>query len=323
MQAWGGVFALGSPQQRPGHPGRGGALHHGGDWRRGEAPHTAARHAVRAGPFAAAAAAALGARGRRAAPATEDPVFRWLAKVLRGRWAGEVLDAGTGPDSLQWLATAGREAESLTAVTACEGMFATLEDESCDFLDSARDQVLLGNWKDKDFLWGKSYDLVLADYLLGAVDHFAPFFQVGLLKRLAELTKPSGLLVLVGKEPEELRSSDEISQLALDVENFRDAVMILGRQRPYREMPRSWCSQQLWSLNFELVKGRVFPRRLTTAKVMRNLDWAEEELERVENELRQDLQRHLGLLRQRVESSQLEGHSFGQDYALVLQKRGP
>lgn len=33
---------------------------------------------------------------------------------------------------------------------------------------------------------------------------------------------------------QELRSSDEISQLALDVENFRDAVMILGRQRPYR-----------------------------------------------------------------------------------------
>lgn len=54
----------------------------------------------------------------------------------------------------------------------------------------------------------------LADFLqkqvskglrLGAVDFFAPYFQVGLLKRLTTLTKSKGLLLLVGKEPEEQR----------------------------------------------------------------------------------------------------------------------
>lgn len=43
---------------------------------------------------------------------------------------------------------------------------------------------------------------------------------------------------------QELRSSDEISQLVLDVENFRDAVMILGRQRPYRQVDALWPSAQ-------------------------------------------------------------------------------
>lgn len=38
-----------------------------------------------------------------------------------------------------------------------------------------------------------------------------PLEQVGLLKRLAELTKPSGLLVLVGKEPEEIRAGSACS----------------------------------------------------------------------------------------------------------------
>lgn len=44
-------------------------------------------------------------------------------------------------------------------------MYATLE-ESFDFLDPQRDQVLLGNWKDEELLKGRSYDVVLADYLL-------------------------------------------------------------------------------------------------------------------------------------------------------------
>eukprot|EP00435_Cladocopium_sp_Y103_P016022 s2998_g4.t1 len=207
--------------------------------------------------FTAAAAAALVRRGNKAAPTTEDPIFRWLSKVLAKRNLGQVLDAG--PDSLTWLAR--QQVESLTAVTACDGMYATLEDEVMDFLDPSRDEVLVGNWKDEKFLGRKSFDVVLADYLLGSVDFFAPYFQVGLLRRLTTLTKPGGLLIL------ELSCDDPTSQLVMDVECFRDAVMMLGRQRPYREMPRRWCAQQLGQ-DFELLKGRLFPRKLTVEKAL-------------------------------------------------------
>lgn len=69
------------------------------------------------GGFEAAAAAALAARGRRLAPRTQDAVFRWLSKAVSGLALGQVLDAGTGPESLQWLSR--QKAETITAVTAC------------------------------------------------------------------------------------------------------------------------------------------------------------------------------------------------------------
>jgi len=273
--------------------------------------------------FTAAALTALTARGRKAAPRSQDPVFRWLSKVLSktDRSLGQVLDAGTGPDSLTWLAR--QRCESITAVTACDGMYATLEDEVMEYLDPSRDKVLVGNWKDETFLQKKSFDLVLADYLLGSVDFFAPYFQVGLLERLSHLTKPGGMLILVGKEPPEDLTSDATSQLVLDIECFRDAVITLGRQRPYREMPRRWCAQQL-NKDFQLLKGRLFPRKLNEEKVLRNLDWAAEELENVQVPLREAMQKHLELLRSRLRETTdtVDGHVFGQDYALVLEKLG-
>ncbi len=41
-----------------------------------------------------------------------------------------------------------------------------------------QDQIIVGNWKDPSFLKGQVYDVVLADYLLGSIDGFAPYFQV-------------------------------------------------------------------------------------------------------------------------------------------------
>ncbi|CAJ1406590.1 unnamed protein product [Effrenium voratum] len=284
----------------------------GGGLRAAPSSAGAAASTAEAGGFAAAAAAALGRRPK----ATQDSVFRWLGKVLRQRWGQEVLDAGTGPDSLGWLKRQTAEkAPAVTAVTACEGMYATMEDEVFQFL-SPQDQVLLGNWQDESFLKDRTFDVVLADYLLGSVEHFAPYFQVGLLRRLVGLVKEEGLLVLVGKEPQEpgATASAEASraaELVADAENFRDAVMVLGRQRSYREMPRAWVARQLWGLGLELLAGRRFPRKLSPEKVERNLAWAEEELAHVDNALRPDLVRHLARLRARLQHCPLSGLTFG------------
>jgi hypothetical protein len=39
-------------------------------------------------------------------------------------------------------------------------------------------RVVLGNWDDSALLEGDQYDVVLADYLIGAMDGFSPFKQV-------------------------------------------------------------------------------------------------------------------------------------------------
>jgi len=228
-------------------------------------------------------------RGREPPPETDDEVFQWLSKVLpTGSW-GNVLDAGTGPTSLIWLAS--RPAATITAVTACDGMRATVVDEVGRFIDPSRDRLLVGNWQDPDFLRGSSYDVVLADYLLGAVEFYAPHFQLGLLRRLRDLVRAGGMLVFIGKEPNDLKATGAVARLALDAEALRDAAMVCGHQRPYREMPRWWVSEQLEALGFEIRKAQAFPRRLTAKKVRRNLDWAEEEMEEAPDPARITMQR--------------------------------
>lgn len=259
-------------------------------------------------------------RGRRAPPETSDPAFRWLSGALPARW-GEVLDAGTGPDSLKWLA--GAPATSITAVTACAGMHATVVDEVADFLDSSIDDVVVGNWQDGRLLRGRSFDVVLADYLLGSVDHFAPHFQVDLLRRLAGLVRPNGWLALVGREPEDLATQDATSQLIIDVDALRDAAMAFGRQRPYREMPQRWVQARLEALGFQVRQAQLFPRTVTREKLQSQLAWAAEELAKLPHAgLRASLQRHLAELRARAKVSPAlgRGHPFGRDYALVVQR---
>ncbi|CAN0558261.1 unnamed protein product, partial [Ectocarpus sp. 8 AP-2014] len=39
------------------------------------------------------------------------------------------------------------------------------------------DEIVVGNWRDEKFLEGQVFDTVLADYLVGAIDGFAPYYQ--------------------------------------------------------------------------------------------------------------------------------------------------
>ncbi|CAK0835941.1 unnamed protein product, partial [Prorocentrum cordatum] len=127
----------------------------------------------RASTPAAALPPAAGARprpprGSRAPPECKDPVFQWLEQRLPTDGWGDVLDAGTGPDSLNWLAAgpAGphqfqRRAHvrprrivsgSITAVTACEDMLETVQEEVSECLDPSVDRLVIGNWENPDML---------------------------------------------------------------------------------------------------------------------------------------------------------------------------
>ncbi len=46
------------------------------------------------------------------------------------------------------------------------------------FKVKAPDEIVVGNWRDEKFLEGRLFDTVLMDYLVGAIDGFAPYYQV-------------------------------------------------------------------------------------------------------------------------------------------------
>ena len=54
---------------------------------------------------------------------------------------------------------------------------------------------------DEDLLEGKKYDTILADYLVGAIDGFSPYFQDQIFERITSHLNPGGRLYVVGLQP--------------------------------------------------------------------------------------------------------------------------
>ena len=116
---------------------------------------------------------------------TGSRLYQIVADMQGDRPWGNFLDAGTGKGSLRWLLTL--DTERWTAITASPGMAEQVTRELGD-QKRPEDRLLVGNWSDPEFLQGERFDTVLADYLLGAIDGFAPYTQDQLFSRLRPLT---------------------------------------------------------------------------------------------------------------------------------------
>lgn len=93
---------------------------------------------------------------------------------------GKFLDAGTGVHSLKWIQKL--NTESWTAITADHGMKRSCESAGINIRPV--DQLVVGNWMDDEFCESLgTYDTILADYLIGAVDGFSPYTQDLILQR--------------------------------------------------------------------------------------------------------------------------------------------
>lgn len=65
-----------------------------------------------------------------------------------------------------------------------------------------QDSIVVGNWMNDSLLGSDSkFDVVLADYLIGAVEGYAPYQQGAVLERLGDFLNDDGILYLVGAEP--------------------------------------------------------------------------------------------------------------------------
>jgi hypothetical protein len=158
----------------------------------------------------------------------ECVLFAYIEEMFgRDKHWGDVLDAGTGSHSLGWLAAL--DTRTLTAVTGDQNMLRDVQRDFQGKLRPKKDEIVIGNWKDDEFLRGRQYDVIVADYLLGALDGFAPYFQHKLFPRLTQHLKEDGWLFFVGTEPLPTKCETRAQQLISDVARTRDAAILLVR----------------------------------------------------------------------------------------------
>lgn len=120
-----------------------------------------------------------------------------------------------------------------------------------------QDRLVVGNWTDEALLAGERFEVVLADYLLGAVDGFAPYFQDRLFGRLRRHVGDA--LYVVGLEPMPDQASDPGAQIILDINRLRDACILLAGHRCYREYPMDWAVRSLESSGYRVESAERVP----------------------------------------------------------------
>ncbi|MEN9785213.1 MAG: hypothetical protein RLZZ299_477 [Pseudomonadota bacterium] len=192
----------------------------------------------------------------------EDALFTYIERANGPAW-GSVLDAGTGDHSLSWLGTL--PAASRTAVTVetwrIEGLRALGVDA----------RLVIGQWTDPALLYGEVFDQVLVDYVIGAIDGHAPYFQYDFLRRLRPHC--GGRVYLVGLEPQPRDGSvlDEVCRM-------RDACILLAGHRTYREYPASTIETWLAQAGYRVCDVARFPNRIGARFVNGQLDVARAKL---------------------------------------------
>jgi hypothetical protein len=206
--------------------------------------------------------------GSGAASRTGSRLFRCIEDLQGELPWGSFLDAGTGTNSLRWITSL--ETERWTAVTAAQGHAVQVRSSVGD-RRRPQDNITVGNWSDPALLAGERFDTVLADYLIGAVEGFAPYYQPYLLPRLRQIT--GRRLYIVGLEPYVASEPEEpAGKLVWEIGRFRDACLLLAGERPYREYPAQWVADHLEGSSFRIIAAHRFPNRYKPGFVNSQID---------------------------------------------------
>ena len=176
-------------------------------------------------------------------------LYRHIEEQQGARPFGALLDAGTGANSLRWVVSL--KTDRWTAITG-SAQEADIARDAIGGAQRPQDQIVLGNWADERLLAGAAFDTVIADYLLGAVEGFAPYYQNYLFSRLRPLTRSA--LYVIGLEPyvPTARPQTESARLLWEIGRFRDACVLLKGGLPYREYPAQWVRDELKLAGFSV-----------------------------------------------------------------------
>lgn len=232
-------------------------------------------------------------------------------------WGG-VLDAGTGRGSMSWLLSL--DTARWTAVTGAQSMADQVR-RQIDGRMRAQDRLVVGNWMDPDLLADETYDTVLADYLVGAIEGFAPYWQDRIFARLRPLV--ARRLYVIGLEPYvPYLPADAAGRIVSEIGRLRDACLLLAGERPYREYPMDWVLRQLRAAGFRPLDTQRFAIRYGERFVNGQLDMCDQRLLRLKDRaLALAMMEHVAQLRERALAMVAAegGLRHGHDYVIAAE----
>jgi len=197
-------------------------------------------------------------------------------------------------------AVAGGAALQYTAVTADDTMRRNVVAEAESLGIEDRGDVIIGNWKtngdtkeggeEEELCRGELYDTILADYLVGAIDGFSPYYQDQIFPRLTKHLKPGGRMYVVGLNPIPDKVEGD-ANLFCRVTKLRDACILLASHRCYREYPPDWIERHMKAAGLTIIDRTEFPIMYTHATIVRQLNVARSKLKLFES---QDVAKAMG-----------------------------
>lgn len=242
-----------------------------------------------------------------------DPLFQQIEQWQGFENWGSVLDAGTGEHSLRWIL--GQFTSSVTAITGDQQRNQALSKQFHTQLRS-NDKVMVGNWLNQSLLETQSFDVVIADYLLGALEGFSPYFQSKLFGRLKPHCKNN--LYVIGQEPLP-NAFSKGGELIWQLYRLRDACILLAGHRCYREYPRSWVLENLKHHNYQILDIKVFPMSLGASFVRSQIQVCQSKLRYFQSRiLAKEMSIHIETVKKEL-FHYIETHgsiAFGEDYVI-------
>ena len=212
-------------------------------------------------------------------------LFRYVEQLQGQTPWGDFLDAGTGVNSALW--STALPVRSWAGVSGAAGHMAQVKSRLSE-VSSTDHRLLLGNWTDPRLLAGEGFDTVLADYLVGAIEGFSPYFQSEIFRRLRPLAR--GRLYVIGLDPYVVgTATSDADRVVRAIGRLRDAILLLADETPYREYPAEWTARALAGSGFEVISARRFPNRYHEVWVHGQLDMAIRRLSKVDPSLAQPL----------------------------------
>ncbi len=190
-----------------------------------------------------------------------------------------------------------------------------------DFASRMRDgdRILAGNWTDPGLLASERFDVVLADYLLGAIDGFAPYFQDRLFARIRPHV--GSRLYVVGLAPYPDRAATPGGKMILEIARLRDACILLAGHRCYREYPLEWVKRSLAGSGFVVEQAESMGIRYGARFINGQLDVCVRKLKYFQDQIMAGAMRlHIESVRARalaLEELQAGGIRFGEDYVVA------